>query len=57
MLVAKNCCIEEQLVALNSIVSAYVEFVEMQARRKILMYMSDWIEILDGFLKLYKHEF
>jgi len=55
--VAKSCCIEEGLVALNSLVSAYVEFVEMQVRRKILMYMSDWIEILDGFLKLPKHEF
>ena len=54
---AKSCCIEEGLVALNSLVSAYVEFVEMQVRRKILMYMSDWIEILDGFLKLPKHEF
>ena len=28
----------------------------MQARRRIPMYISDWIEILDGFLKLSKHE-
>lgn len=28
----------------------------MQARRRIPMYMSDWIETLDGFLKLSKHE-
>jgi len=33
-----------------------VESAEMQARRRIPMYMSDWIETLDGFLKLSKHE-
>ena len=55
-LVAKNYCNEEELSALNSVVSAYLEFAEMQARRRIPMYMSDWIETLDGFLKLSKHE-
>ncbi len=55
-LVAKNYCTEEELSALNSIVSAYLEFAEMQARRRIPMYMADWIETLDGFLKLSKHE-
>ncbi len=56
VLVAKNYCTEEELDALNSIVSAYLEFAIMQARRRIPMYMSDWIETLDGFLKLSKHE-
>ena len=28
----------------------------MQARRHIPMYMKDWIETLDGFLKLSKHD-
>ena len=55
-LVAKNYCNEEELSELNSVVSAYLEFAEMQARRRIPMYMSDWIETLDGFLKLSKHE-
>jgi hypothetical protein len=55
-LVAKSYCTEEELSALNSVVSAYLEFAEMQARRRIPMYMSDWIETLDGFLKLSKHE-
>ncbi|WP_347559625.1 RhuM family protein [Clostridium amazonitimonense] len=53
---AKNYCIQEELSALNSIVSAYLEFAEMQARRRIPMYMLDWIETLDRFLKLSKHE-
>lgn len=55
-LIAKNYCTEDELSALNSVVSAYLEFAEMQARRRIPMYMSDWIETLDGFLKLSKHE-
>lgn len=55
-LVAKNYCTEKELSALNSVVSAYLEFAEMQARRRIPMHMSDWIETLDGFLKLSKHE-
>lgn len=46
----------EGLSALNSIVSAYLEFAEMQARRRTPMYMTDWIETLDGFLKFSKHE-
>ena len=28
----------------------------MQARRRTPMYMTNWIEMLDGFLKLSKHE-
>ena len=55
-LVAKNYCNQEELEALNGIVSAYLEFAEMQARRHIPMHMKDWIETLDGFLKLSKHE-
>lgn len=55
-LIAKNYCNAEELEKLNSIVSAYLEFAEMQARRRIPMYMNDWIETLDGFLKLSKHE-
>jgi len=51
-LVAKSYCTEEELFALNSIVSAYLEFAEMQARRRIPMYMSDWIETLDGISEI-----
>ena len=41
---------------LNSVVSAYLEFAEIQARIHIAIYMKDWIETLDGFLKLSRHE-
>lgn len=56
VLVAKNYCSQEELSSLNSVVSAYLEFADMQARRRIPMHMSDWIETLDGFLKLSRHE-
>ena len=55
-LIAKNYCTEDEMLALNDVVSAYLELAEMQARRRIPMYMSDWIETLDGFLKLSRHE-
>jgi hypothetical protein len=36
----------------NRIVSAYLEFAELQAIRKIPMYMSDWIKRLDDFITM-----
>lgn len=55
-LVAKNYCSGEELSALNSFVSGYLELAEMQARRRIPVHMADWIETLDGFLKVSKRE-
>jgi hypothetical protein len=54
--IAKNYLTEEEIDMLNLVVSAYLDFAEMQARRKIPMYMQDWITLLDDFLKLSKHE-
>jgi hypothetical protein len=54
--VAKNYLTEEELDALNRIVSAYIEFAELQALRRKVMTMSDWIAKLDDFLKLSEHE-
>jgi hypothetical protein len=36
----------------NRIVSAYLEFAELQAIRKIPMYMNDWIKRLDDFITM-----
>ena len=38
-LVVKNYCTEDKLSALNSVVSAYLKFAEMQTHRRIPMYM------------------
>lgn len=50
--VAKNYLDEEELNALNRIVSAYIEFAELQALNRKPMTMRDWIAKLDDFLKL-----
>ena len=55
-LVSQDYCTEDELSALNSVVCAYLEFAEIQTRRRISMYMSDWIETLDRFTRLSKYE-
>ena len=54
--VAKNYLNKEEIENLNLIVSAFLDIAEMQARRRIPMYMKEWIETLDGFLKLSRHD-
>lgn len=50
--IAKNYLNHEELDALNRIVTAYLEFAELQAQSRKPMYMRDWIAKLDDFLKL-----
>ncbi len=50
--VAKNYLNEQELDTLNRIVTAYLEFAELQARNRKPMYMNSWITRLDDFLKL-----
>ena len=50
--IAKNYLNEDELNILNRIVSAYLEFAELQALRKKPMYMKDWISKLDDFIKM-----
>lgn len=52
VMIAKNYLTEPELRALNNLVEQYLIFAEGQAMRRIPMYMKDWIEKLDGFLKL-----
>lgn len=54
--IAKNYLSETELDALNRIVSAYIEFAELQALRRKAMTMRDWIAKLDDFLKLSEHD-
>lgn len=49
---AKNYLKHEELDALNKIVTAYLDFAEVQALNQRSMYMRDWIAKLDDFLKL-----
>jgi hypothetical protein len=50
--IAKNYLDEEELNALNRMVSAYLEIAEIQALNRQPMYMKDWIERLDDFVKM-----
>lgn len=50
--IAKNYLTPEELEALNLIVSAYLDFAELQALNRRVMHMADWIAKLDDFLKL-----
>ena len=54
--VAKNYLSASELDMLNSIVMAYLEFAEVQAKRGRLMKMKDWALKLDDFLKAGDHE-
>jgi hypothetical protein len=50
--VAKNYLNEEHIAELNKIVSAYLDLAELNANRKQLMYMKDWVKFLGNFLEL-----
>ncbi len=50
--IAKNYLQADELDALNRIVTAYLEFAELQAMSRKPMAMKDWIAKLDEFLKL-----
>lgn len=50
--IAKNYLTKDELEALNLIVSAYLDFAELQARSHRVMHMADWIAKLDDFLRL-----
>ncbi len=50
--VAKNYLAAEEIDALNRIVTAYLEFAELQAMSRRAMHMADWIAKLDDFLRL-----
>lgn len=49
---AKNYLSEQEIQTLNRIVSLYLDFAELQAESHVPMYMADWIQKLDDFLKL-----
>ncbi|MDY5090933.1 MAG: virulence RhuM family protein [Prevotella sp.] len=50
--IAKNYLSHEEVKSLNRIVSLYLDFAEMQAEEHRPMYMKDWINILDDFLRI-----
>lgn len=53
---AKNYLEEDEIKALERIVTMYLDFAELQAERQIPMKMKDWIGKLDGFLQFNDYE-
>ena len=56
VVVAKNFLNEEELNGLNRIVSMYLDYAELQASNRTLMYMHDWVAKLDAFLQFNEKE-
>jgi hypothetical protein len=50
--IAKNYLTAEELDTLNRIVTAYLEFAELQALNRKPMYMGGWVAKMDEFLRL-----
>ncbi len=53
---AKNYLEENEIKELNRLVELYLNFAELQAERNIPMKMSEWIEVLDSFLKINRYQ-
>ena len=55
-IIAKNYLKADEIDILNRIVTAYLEFANLQAIRKKPMYMKDWLAKLDDFLRMTDNE-
>lgn len=51
MSIAKNYLSGKELKNLNEIVEMYLDYANRQAKKRIVMYMNDWVEKLDAFLQ------
>lgn len=49
--IAKNYLNGKEMDELNRIVTMYLDYAEMQAKKGAVMYMKDWIDKLNAFLK------
>ena len=54
--IAKNYLDEKELDALNKIVTAYLDIAEVRALNHEPMYMKDWLETTDDYLKMTRRD-
>ena len=54
--VAKNYLSENEVTRLNLISTAFLDLAEDRAQRHILMKMTDWKKVLEGYLKISDYE-
>ena len=56
VVIAKNYLTKDEMDFMESLVSLYLDYAELQAKRKIPMSMEDWAKRLDGFLEFNGNE-
>lgn len=54
--IAKNYLSEEEIDVLERLVSAYLDIAELRAMNREPMYMRDWIETIDDYLKMTRRD-
>lgn len=54
--IAKNYLTQQELDALNKIVSAYLDIAEVRALAHEPMYMKDWLDTVDDYLKMTRRD-
>ncbi|MBQ4259523.1 MAG: virulence RhuM family protein [Lachnospiraceae bacterium] len=54
--IAKNYLTQQELDALNKIVTAYLDIAEVHALNQKPMYMKDWLETIDDYLKMTRRD-
>ena len=54
--IAKNYLSEEELDALNKIVTAYLDIAEVNALNQEPMYMKDWLRTIDDYLRMTRRD-
>ena len=54
--IAKNYLDDKEIDALNKIVVAYLDIAEVQALNHEPMYMKDWLQTIDDYLKMTRRE-
>ncbi|MCK9378676.1 MAG: virulence RhuM family protein [Candidatus Moranbacteria bacterium] len=55
-IIAKNYLDKKELMHLNRIGNMYLDYAEMQAARGRAMFMKDWVQKLNAFLKFSEYE-
>lgn len=55
VIIAKNYLSEEELKQLNRMVTAYLDFAETMAIRKIPLTMGDWEKRLNSFIEMFEY--
>ena len=54
--ISKNYLNEKEIDALNKIVTAYLDIAEVHALNQEPMYMKDWLETIDDYLKMTRRD-